>query len=113
MELGSGVGLTGIAAGMYAQRVICTGYFKKNLIYIRVSKNKKIKFLDINLGGILNLIEDNIRRNSKLINNNMGVLELDFKTLNWNNELETVLNSTQIILAADGKTILQSNSITI
>lgn len=63
------------------------------------------------MGGILNLIEDNIRRNSKLINNNMGVLELDFKALNWNNELEIVLNSTQIILAADGKHPTQCNKI--
>lgn len=58
---------------------------------------------DIDLGGILNLIEANVKRNSKLITNHMSVMELDFKNLNWPNALQTAIDKTDIVLAADGK----------
>lgn len=86
MELGSGVGLTGIAAAMYADRVICT---------------------DINLGGILELIGSNIRRNKRLLKNttsasNMSVMELDFmKTATWSTELRKAIDETDVFLVAD------------
>lgn len=60
-------------------------------------------FLDINLGGILELIEKNVKRNVHLIQKNMTVMELDFKQLQWTPELTTAINETDIILAADGK----------
>lgn len=58
---------------------------------------------DIDLGGVLNLIEANVKRNSKLITNHMSVMELDFKNLNWPNALQTAIDKTDIVLAADGK----------
>lgn len=58
---------------------------------------------DIDLGGILNLIQANVKRNAKLISNNMSVMELDFKNLNWPKELQTAIDETEIVLAADGK----------
>lgn len=33
----------------------------------------------------------------------MGVLELDFKNLNWSDSLVKVIDQTDIVLAADGK----------
>lgn len=86
MELGTGVGLTGIAAAMYADRVICT---------------------DINLGGILELIGSNIRRNKRLLTSttpatNMSVMELDFmKTASWSTELLRAIDETDVFLVAD------------
>lgn len=65
-------------------------------------------FLDINLGGILELIDKNIKRNLNLIQKNMSVMELDFKQLQWSSELETAINDTDIILAADGKSPVSS-----
>lgn len=81
LELGSGVGLTGIVGGIYAKRVICT---------------------DINYGGILELIQNNIQRNSKIIcDNNVDVMELNFKQLNWSPALMSTISRTDIIIAAD------------
>lgn len=82
LELGSGVGLTGIVAAMYAKRVICT---------------------DINYGGILELIERNAQRNTKLMNGNLDVMELDFKQLGWSPDLKEAIDQTDVIIAADGK----------
>lgn len=81
LELGSGVGLTGIVAAIYAKRVICT---------------------DINYGGILELIERNVQRNGKLIDGNVDVMELNFKQMNWSPSLKEAIDQTDVIIAADG-----------
>lgn len=59
---------------------------------------------DINLGGILSLIETNIQRNAKLLGgcHKVAVLELDFTQLNWSPALQAAIDETDIILAADG-----------
>lgn len=90
MELGAGVGLTGIAAGMYAHRCVCT---------------------DINLGGILELIASNIRRNQRRRDgpiaarplDAMHVMELDFKQNGggWSPALLDAIRRTDVFLAAD------------
>lgn len=85
-ELGSGCGLTGIAAAIYTKSVLCT---------------------DINIGGILKLIENNINRNKHLFNNTIiSVMELNFKNTEWSKELQYEINKCDIILAADGWWIL-------
>lgn len=83
LEMGSGVGLTSIAAAIYSERnLICT---------------------DINIGGILSLIESNILRNSNLLLNcTINVMEMDFKNVNWSTELQTCVRNANLILAADG-----------
>ncbi|XP_015587495.1 methyltransferase-like protein 22 [Cephus cinctus] len=80
LELGSGVGLTSIVAGFFANEVICT---------------------DVDLGGILKLIERNFARNKSLIKSKFHITELNFLKLNWSQELEEKLYSSSIILAAD------------
>ncbi|XP_049539512.1 methyltransferase-like protein 22 isoform X2 [Anopheles darlingi] len=84
LELGSGVGLTSIVASMYAREVICT---------------------DIDIGGLLGLIRDNIQRNVHLSNPTcrMSVSELDFKVSyqDYPQTLKSQLQSVQYVLAAD------------
>ncbi|XP_055380097.1 methyltransferase-like protein 22 [Condylostylus longicornis] len=80
LELGAGVGLTSIAAAMYAMRVICT---------------------DVNLGGILKLIQDNVNRNRKITKNAVKVLELNFEKKVHCSEVEVYIRRTDIFLAAD------------
>lgn len=85
LELGSGVGLTSIAASIYAERnIICT---------------------DIDLGGLLDLIRSNIELNKSIINNRVTVqvMELNFKIRNWSNELKKAVCDASVIIAADGK----------
>lgn len=98
MELGAGVGLTGIAAGMYANRCVCT---------------------DINLGGILELIASNIRRNQRRRNgpiasrplDAMNVMELDFRQHagGWSPALLAAIQRTDVFLAAD---VIYDNELT-
>lgn len=93
MELGSGVGLTSIAAAMHAQRVVCT---------------------DINLGGILELIARNIRRNEHggalLPGGVLDVMELDFKqSASWSAALWAEIRRTDVFLAAD---VIYDNDLT-
>ncbi|KAG4072286.1 hypothetical protein HA402_004218 [Bradysia odoriphaga] len=80
LELGSGVGLTGIAAAIYSKDVICT---------------------DIDLGGILNVIAENVKRNSSIIRNNVQVTELDFKAPKFSEVLESELSDIEIVICAD------------
>uniref|UniRef100_A0A2M3Z9U1 Putative methyltransferase n=1 Tax=Anopheles braziliensis TaxID=58242 RepID=A0A2M3Z9U1_9DIPT len=84
LELGSGVGLTSIVASMYAREVICT---------------------DIDIGGLLDLIRDNIQRNVHLSNPNcrMSVTELDFKVSyqDYPRSLKNQLQNVQYVMAAD------------
>ncbi|XP_046600676.1 methyltransferase-like protein 22 isoform X3 [Neodiprion lecontei] len=80
LELGSGVGLTSIIAGMLANEVICT---------------------DVNVGGILKLIQGNVDRNRVYIKSPFLVTELNFFNLNWPKTLQEKIDAASIILAAD------------
>ncbi|XP_012231614.2 methyltransferase-like protein 22 isoform X2 [Linepithema humile] len=80
LELGSGVGLTGIVASYLAKEVICT---------------------DISVGGILNLIERNFLRNHTYIKSGYHVEEVNFLNLEWSKKLEKRLQGANVILAAD------------
>lgn len=63
---------------------------------------------DINLGGILDIIAANVRLNEHLLNDrsNVRVMELDFFKLEWSSELKAAVRQANVILAADGKRIL-------
>ncbi|XP_065085563.1 methyltransferase-like protein 22 [Ochlerotatus camptorhynchus] len=84
LELGSGVGLTSIVSSLYAREVVCT---------------------DINVGGLLELIQANITRNSNLKNPscNVVVTELDFKVqyAKYSDELKAQLQDVEYVIAAD------------
>ncbi|KAH8245998.1 hypothetical protein KR026_006692 [Drosophila bipectinata] len=83
MELGAGVGLTSIAAGIHNPgKIFCT---------------------DVDLGCILKLIRGNVQRNSKLFSADISVLEFDFLTPKdqQSPELLNAIDSSDIILAAD------------
>lgn len=85
LELGSGVGLSSIAAAIYTKKsIICT---------------------DIDIGGILALIQDNVKRNMTITGNEnrVKVMELDFKNLNWCAELQNCVGQCDTIIAADGE----------
>lgn len=83
LELGSGVALTSIVASIFTKRVLCT---------------------DINIGGILDLIQRNIELNKQYQKtpNNIAVYELNFMAKQWSVELEEELKNVDIVLAADG-----------
>lgn len=102
LELGSGVGLTSIVASYLAKEVICTGNVNTqsfvenfNLIYLNIP--------DINVGGILNLIERNFLRNHMYVRSNYHIVEVNFLNLEWSKKLEKRLQSANVVLAADGK----------
>lgn len=59
-------------------------------------------FIDIDIGGILDLIKLNAKYNAKLIKSEFKVLPLDF-TATWSPQLTNEINETDIIIAADGK----------
>lgn len=62
----------------------------------------KIKhFLDVNIGGILDLISLNAERNKNLMKSQFIVTELDF-TKEFTNEITKELSSVDLIFAADG-----------
>lgn len=88
LELGSGCGLTSIAASIFSETdVICT---------------------DIDLGGILDVIKSNVELNKGLKNPRacIKVMELDFKKSDvWSTELRSALVQAEIIIAADGELI--------
>lgn len=84
LELGAGVGLTSIAAAIYCKKVICT---------------------DVDLGGILNLIRSNVKRNNSIINNDIAVAELDFKAEKLSDNMKSIVADTDIVIAADGNNI--------
>lgn len=88
LELGTGIGFTSIAAGIYAKQVICT---------------------DLDTGGILNLIRRNINRNKKLTKAEFSVLPLDFYAQKLPKELDEKLKAVDIILAAD---VVYDNNLT-
>ncbi|XP_055385914.1 methyltransferase-like protein 22 [Condylostylus longicornis] len=80
LELGSGVGLTSITAAMFAKTVVCT---------------------DINVGGILDLIRNNIEKNKRFLKCDIAVLELNFKSEKFEENLEKYIEECDIVLAAD------------
>lgn len=84
LELGAGVGLTSIAAALYTQQVACT---------------------DVNVGGILDLIRENVKHNSKLLQNRnkIDVLELDFlkPVEEYAPDLLKAIDNCDIVVAAD------------
>lgn len=83
MELGAGVGLTSIAAGIHNPgKIFCT---------------------DVDLGCILKLIRGNVQRNSHLFTANISVLEFDFLTPKGQQpqELLNAIDSSDVVLAAD------------
>ncbi|XP_012268154.2 methyltransferase-like protein 22 [Athalia rosae] len=80
LELGSGVGLTSIIAGMFAKQVICT---------------------DVNIGSILKLIQRNVDRNKSHIKSKFCVMELNFLEMDWSESLRAKFDAATIILAAD------------
>lgn len=84
LEMGSGVGLSSIAAAIHSkQNVCCT---------------------DIDLGGILQLIGTNVLRNRRLIPKcEVNVMPMDFSDRNWSNELQQYVRDAEIVLAADGR----------
>uniref|UniRef100_A0A8D8DEJ0 Methyltransferase-like protein 22 n=1 Tax=Culex pipiens TaxID=7175 RepID=A0A8D8DEJ0_CULPI len=84
LELGSGVGLTSIVSSFCAREVICT---------------------DINIGGLLKLIQANIDRNAHLKDPdcNVVVTELDFKVKyeDYSEYLKTQLQDVEYVICAD------------
>ncbi|XP_015833315.2 methyltransferase-like protein 22 [Tribolium castaneum] len=79
LELGSGVGLSSIVAGIFTP-VFCT---------------------DINKGGLLKLIKGNVLRNVHLTKHPITVLELDFMSQVLPREIVTSIEKTPIVIAAD------------
>lgn len=59
--------------------------------------------LDIDIGGILNVITQNVNRNASLIQNNVQVVELDFKAQKFSDTVELIISDIEIIVCADGK----------
>lgn len=95
LELGSGVGLTSIAAAIHSEtEIICT---------------------DIDLGGILKVIQSNFELNGHLLNNrsSINIMELDFKKSFWLEDLKKAVAGAKIVIAADGEptTLAHHNSI--
>lgn len=83
LELGAGVGLTSIAAAIYVKKVICT---------------------DVDIGGILDLIRANVKRNKKLCGHTeIDVLEYDFMldAKQYSQELLKTIDDSDIVVAAD------------
>lgn len=105
LELGSGVGLTSIIASYLAKKIISTGN-RNNLNFIRNFDLIYLSVPDINAGGILNLIQRNFTRNHTYIKSEYHIEEVNFLNLRWSKELEERLQSANIILAADGKFIV-------
>lgn len=62
-----------------------------------------VLFPDVNKGGLLSLIESNIRRNKDIIKHPLKVIELDFMQETINVEIMEALPNIKIIIAADGK----------
>lgn len=81
LELGSGVGLTSIVAALYCDHVTCT---------------------DLNVGGLLELIRENVRLNNHLLGGKkVSVRELDFMERNWTEEMKKLVKETDFVVAAD------------
>lgn len=63
-----------------------------------------LKFdVDIDIGGILNVIGENVKRNASLVRNNIQIVELDFKAPKFSESLESMISDVDIVICADGK----------
>ncbi|XP_061394853.1 methyltransferase-like protein 22 [Musca vetustissima] len=83
MELGAGVGLTSLAAALYVKKVVCT---------------------DVDIGGILDLIRNNVKLNSKLCDTSkIDVMEYDFMKpeSEYSRQLLKAIDESDIVVAAD------------
>ena len=104
IELGAGTGLTSIVAGMVAGHVVSTGKsIKKSLSWFECdSVIYIILFSDILKGNILSLIETNIEQNSKWIRGQVEAVELDFYKSDYSEKLLSLIEDSNLIIAADG-----------
>lgn len=73
---------------------------------IDITNTIPFDFIDIDLGGILNVIAENVKRNASLIRNNVQIVELDFKAQQFSEALESVINDIDIVICADGRNFL-------
>ncbi|XP_073843985.1 methyltransferase-like protein 22 [Musca autumnalis] len=83
MELGAGVGLTSLAAALYVNKVVCT---------------------DVDIGGILDLIRNNVKLNQKLCDTKkIDVMEYDFMkpVSEYSRDLLMAIDESDIVVAAD------------
>lgn len=58
---------------------------------------------DIDIGGILNVIAENVKRNASLIRNNVQIVELNFKAEKFSEALDSMISGIDIVICADGK----------
>lgn len=106
VELGAGTGLTSIVAGIVANHVVSTGIQLSELwLWIRIcyNANKSYSSSDISKGNILSLIDTNIKQNSKWTRGKIEAIELDFYNPNYSEKLVSLLKSSTLLLAADGR----------
>lgn len=81
LELGSGVGLSSILAAAYCDKVCCT---------------------DLDIGGLLQLIRDNVQLNNHLpLRATVQVHELDFMNREWSEQVKEQVQKADFIIAAD------------
>jgi len=59
-------------------------------------------FTDISDASILSLIEANLAHNKEFIKSEVVIKPLDFMDLQWSPDLEQLVASSDVILAADG-----------
>lgn len=58
-------------------------------------------FLDVNRGQILSTIRRNFKLNSDLVRSSHQVVEIDFFTKNWRDDLLHTLSKTEVVMVAD------------
>ncbi|XP_013110259.2 methyltransferase-like protein 22 [Stomoxys calcitrans] len=83
LELAAGVGLTSVAAALYVKKVVCT---------------------DVDIGGILDLIRNNVKLNSQLCDTcKINVMEYDFmqEIQAYSPDLLKAIDESDIVFAAD------------
>ncbi|XP_021968682.1 methyltransferase-like protein 22 [Folsomia candida] len=82
LEVGSGTGLVGIVASLFAKNVVLT---------------------DLNEPSIMNLLKANIAHNKDLIGQGKtpSILPLDFMAETWSQELTHVVSSSDVVVVAD------------
>lgn len=95
--------MLGIAAAIYCKNVICTGKYGWSVETFTICIKIFRLWLDIDLGGILNVIAENVKRNASLTRNNIQIFELDFKAQKFSEALESVISDVDIVVCADGK----------
>lgn len=68
-----------------------------------ISVKKSNYLIDVDLGGILELIKSNVKTNTEVIKAPVTVMPLDFYQPEWCEELSAMIGQVDIVLAADGK----------